>query len=134
MGFRLLLLLVVTPLCASVKDEKDLLKAIEHLVHEPLTSLALQRDPFSWPALVQTVAQTTSRPKSKPKPKAPALAWSLTGISLTKRGNYALLADGKTTKLAKAQEPLGNGWHVASIGHHKVLCKHLNGATRELIV
>jgi hypothetical protein len=135
MVYKLVAMLLVSwPASCSVKDEKDLLKAIEHLVHEPLTSISLQRDPFSWPILVHNVSQSITKPKQAVKPKAPSLGWSLTGISLTKRGNYALFADGKTTKLAKANEQLGNGWRVASIENQKVICKHQTGAARELIV
>ncbi len=123
-------LLFCSSLFGSVKDEKDLLKAIEHLVHEPLTHIGLQRYPFSWPALVHNVSQAITRPKQATKPKAPPLSWSLTGISLTKRGNYALFADGKTTKLAKANEQLGNGWRVTSIENQKVVCKHQTGVAR----
>src|SRR5690606_17603699 len=103
-------LLVSGSVSGSVKDEKELLKAIEHLVHEPLTTINLQRDPFSWPELIHKVSQSMNRPQQTVKPKAPSLNWSLTGVSLTKRGNYALLVDGKTTKLAKTNEELGNGW------------------------
>lgn len=127
------LLFVSGSIFGSVKDEKELLKAIEHLVHEPLTHINLQRDPFSWPMLIHNVSQSMSRPKQTAK-KVPSLSWSLTGVSLTKRGNYALLGDGKTTKLAKTNEELGNGWRIAAIDNKKVVCKHQTGVARELIV
>jgi hypothetical protein len=113
---------------ASVKDEKDLLQGIEHALDEPLVTKLVIRDPFSWPAMVRQVKM-----KSKIT-QTPALGWSLTGISATKRGLYALIDDGKQTKLARVAETLGNGWTVSAISEQGMVCKHSTGCTQELRV
>lgn len=127
----LVMLCVTTSIVPAIKDEKDLLKAVEHLTGEPLLGFIV-RDPFSWPA--QKISKQRIVAKAQKVRAAPTLLWSLTGVSKTKRGLYALIGDGKNTKLARIDEQLGNGWSISSITPQGVVCKHSSGVTRELHV
>ena len=122
-----LVLLLGAQLCASVKDEKDLLIGVEHTTGDPLVTVAITRDPFNW------VMQITKKVAVRKK-EAPRLLWSLTGVSATKRGLYALLDNGKETKLARHDEQLDNGWKVTKISEQGITCKHASGCLRELRV
>jgi hypothetical protein len=128
------LLCGVTTMVSSVKDEKELLKAIEQFTGDSLAGLLITRDPFSWP-LQRKVDVSKGRVIVQKKRSAePSFAWSLTGVSKTKRGLYALVGNGKNTKLARVDEELGDGWSISSITQQGMVCKHSSGFTRELHV
>ncbi len=154
---KALLLTIATTACAG---QKELIK--EKLIRfpefrDPFSWLAPQASEPTVAKTKQLIAQKeilTQRPKTEvvqqevvqpiePEPVAQQQyaraenppAWNVVGVAHSGARPLALLAHNEHgTKLARLNDDLGHGWHIAKITAHGIVCKHANGAAQELLV